>query len=158
MNATVYWDNLETTHGPLVCAPIGGDPSYAFVCSYTLSFLPAIQILTALWLFYTTYQGVRLFRWSKVNNTTQTRSMKRGTQVAAPGESSQKSFRIKAKRLSQVGENLTHGAQLALVVGALTLFRSLALLLSGCGTSYPVEETRGLVGDGFCEFILFYFL
>jgi hypothetical protein len=163
-NATVYWDHLENTHGPLACAPNGGDPHYAFVCSYTLSFISSMHVLIALSLFYTTYQGVRMTNKSKsgrqlpprVANQSKgsiavlvPRQTQTGSNVSRRGSLAQQAVRV-----SKFGDSLSYGAQLALVVGLLSLARGSGLILSGLGTSHSIHEFRGQVGDGCCKYWL----
>jgi hypothetical protein len=158
----VYWDNLEATHGPLVCAPNGGDPDYAFVCAYTLTFLPPVHLITALWLFATTYQELQLFRWTKFETKTPSRigSRPNGTLASSNGDSSQGGHSPKPRKrrlgdgmLSRYGgKKLSHGGRIALVVGVLSLSRGVGLILSGLGTSHAIEELRGKIGDGFCKY------
>jgi hypothetical protein len=162
-NVTIYWDLLETTYGPLVCDPNHGDPDYVFVCSLALRVAPSVHILTGLWLFYTVYQYTKLLKLNKVNDPSVGRSASRNARTLVMGNESQAEnssrfveirfsrLRGAQQQLSQFGEHLTHGAQVYLVLGALSLSRSASLVLSGCGTSHPVDEFRGLLGDGFCK-------
>jgi hypothetical protein len=164
MNATVavYWDHLENTYGPLACAPHGGDPDYAFACSYTLTFLPIVHLLTASWLFMTTYRDTQLFRQSKASGIASSSRVSRyrsnssrvvqNSNQNANGANPTGSFgSLQAQKLSWFGQQLTHGGHLGLVVGLVSLLRAIGFLLSGCGTSHSADELRGQLGDGFCE-------
>jgi hypothetical protein len=124
MNSTLYWDNLETRHAPLACNPNGGDPEYAFVCWYTLEFVSSWCILIAAWLFLSAYRKVRL---DKLMHARQGKDQ------------------IKRAR------ELSHFVQFALITGTAVLFGGLALIVSGAGTKYGLEELRGKLGDTCCK-------
>jgi hypothetical protein len=153
-NATIYWDLLETTNGPLVCDPNRGDQDYATLCSYVLRVVPSVHALTGLWVFYTVYQYTKLLKWNKLNDPSISRSASRNTRTLAKAkvcEIRSSKWRRAQQQLSRCGENLTHGSQVYLLIGGLCLARSASLVLSGGGTSHPVDEFRGILGDGFCK-------
>jgi hypothetical protein len=124
MNSTLYWDHLETTHGPLACNPNGGDPEYAFVCWYTLEFVASCFIVIAAWLFLSAYRKVRL---DKLMHATQGQD-----QIKRPHE-------------------LSHFVQFALITGTAVLLGGLGLFVNGAGTKYGLDEFRGQLGDTFCK-------
>jgi hypothetical protein len=126
MNDSIYWDNLEPNHAPLVCSPNGGDPDYAFVCSYTLDYIAYLLVLNAAWFVRSAYRKCRLTR-------------RPTTPRAATND------------LTRRQREVSHHVQFAITIGSFALFIGLSLIFNGGGTKYPLEEVRGQIGDACCK-------
>jgi hypothetical protein len=126
MNDSIYWDNLEVNDAPLVCSPNGGDPDYAFVCSYTLDYIACLCVLNAAWFLRSAYRKCRLTH-----------------RPPTPGAST--------RDLTNRQSDISHHAQFSIAIGSFALFVGLSLIVNGGGTKYPLEELRGQIGDACCK-------
>jgi hypothetical protein len=137
MNNTIYWDNLEARHAPLVCSPNGGDPKYAFVCMYTLTFLSTLCILNGVWLIVSAYRKLKLDNMPK-------------KRVAVDRDTASRQTFIQNMTSAQSG--LSHLARNALYAGIVSVTGGLLLVFNGAGTSFTVDTARGQAGDACCEY------
>jgi hypothetical protein len=148
MNDTIYWDNLEARHAPLVCSPNGGDPEYAFVCMYTLRFLSTLSILNGVWLMASVYRKMKLDNMSgkrvAVDRGTRSTQMATTTRKKATGGTFVQKKAFGKRGLSNLARN-------ALYAGLVSLSGGLLLALNGHGTSFVVDTARGKAGDACCE-------
>jgi hypothetical protein len=138
-NTVLYWDHLQPQHGQaLACAPIGGDPDYVFVCAYVTRFLGVVGVLSGIAFLYAMHENI-----ISAINTDQT---KRQTTTSAPKRNA------RTRNPRRIWQRIPNDAYIALVLSVAALSGGLSFLLSGAGTSHPIDEFRGQLGDGFCKY------
>jgi hypothetical protein len=140
-NTLLYWDHLQRHHGQaLVCASIGGDPDYAFVCAYVTQFLGVVGVLSGIASLFAMHENiVSTNAMDEITSETTTSAPKRNARTRNP---------------RRIWKSIPNDAYLALILSIVSLSGSLSFLLSGAGTSHSIDEFRGQLGDGFCKYLV----